>query len=167
MDVVLEPVSLGEANPIEVRFFLSRCRRTGRKFLIIKYCGNCRTGDHGEADGRYMLAMGRAGITAWEPDGLIVELIDFECPALVDGLRSLLSLGEGEFGIENMPQAVVTGPRCEQAIRAFFVNDGTGSGIEAAKQCSRDIASAMDRVGEGIAKLDSLFGRKTQWPESP
>ena len=152
MAILLEPVSLGESTTIRVRFFLGRSQRAGaRKILVIKYDGICRSGDDGEPDGRFMLAMGKAGLTAWEPDGLVLDLTDLECVHRVDGLTSLLYIGEGVFG-ENMPQAVVVGPRSEQAIRPFFEGNG-GSSIEETPECSQDVVSAMDHVDGVLAKL--------------
>jgi hypothetical protein len=127
MAIPLEPVSLRDSTSIRVRFFLGRSRRAGvGKILVIKYDGVCRLGDDGEPDGRFMLAMGEAGLRVWEPDGLIVDLTDLDCRERADGLTRLLYLGEGVFGTENMPQAVVVGVRCEEAIRSFFVVDDRG-----------------------------------------
>jgi hypothetical protein len=168
MAIPLKPVSLGESSVIRVRFFLGSSPRVrAGRILVIKYDGVCRSGDDGEPDGRFMLAMGKAGLTAWEPDGLIVDLTDLDCQERVDGLTTLLYLGEGVFGTENMPQAVVVGARCEEAIRSFFVKGDRGYGIEESDGWFHDIASAMGYVEEEMVKVDSRFTRKGQLPETP
>ena len=169
MAILLEPVSLGEATAMRVQFFLGRALRARGKILVVKYDGTCRTGADGESDGRFMLAMGKAGLTAWEPDGLVVELTDLDCQELVDGLETLLYVGAGEFGTENLPQAVVVGPRCEQAIRPFFSRYDNGVRVEAMEEWYRDIAGAMDYVEEEMARLDLIFAGKAKAPrpESP
>jgi len=156
MAIPLEPVSLGESTAIRVRFFLSRSLRAeGRKILVIKYDGICRSGDDGEPDGRFMLAMAKAGLTAWEPDGLVVDLTDLDCRQLVDGLTSLLYLGEGAFGSENMPQVTVVGPRCEEAIRPFFHDTNVGCCIGTTREYFHDVHAAINHVEEEVADWHS------------
>ena len=150
MAILLKPVSLGESTAIRVRFSLGQALRAKGTILVIKYDGTCRPGDDGEPDGRFMLAMARAGLTAWEPDGLVVDLTELDCRRRVDGLTSLLYLGEGGFGSENLPQAVVVGPRCEQAIRTFFVGFDAGRRTEETEGWFRDVASAMDYVEDEV-----------------
>jgi hypothetical protein len=168
MAIPLEPVSLGESTAIRVRYFLGRSRRAeGRRILLIRYDGTCRSGDDGESDGRFMLAMGKAGLTAWEPDGLVVDLTDLDCRQLVDGLTSLLYLGEGFFGSENLPQAVVVGPWSAQAVRTFFLDINAGCRVEAVQESFHDIETAIDRVEEAVVKSYSLFSGKPRRPSSP
>ena len=149
---LLTPVSLDELTAIRARFFLARSSRAKEeKILVVKYEGAGRSGVDGELDGRFMLAMGKAALTAWEPDGLVIDLTDLDFRQLVEGLASLLYLGAGVFGHENLPQAVVVGPGCEEAIRSFF--------SEPTRELAHDLASAMDYVEEEMAKLDARFSR--------
>jgi hypothetical protein len=165
MTIPLEPVGLGDSTAVQTRYFLGRSPRPEvGKILLIKYDGTCRSGDIGESDGRFMLAMGKAGLTAWEPDGLVFDLTGLDCLQLVDGLTLLLYLGEGAFGSENMPQAVVVGPRCEQAIRAFFLDINAGRKAEAVQAYFHDVETAMDFVEKGAAKLNALFSGKLRQP---
>ena len=139
----------------------------GREAVDVDVASSAEDGhDDRESDGRFMLAMGKAGLTVWEPDGLVIELTDLVCRKLNEGLTSLLDLDEGLFGSENLPQAVVVGPRCERAIRTFFTDDPSCI-PRPTKQCSRNIADAIDHVEEEMAKLDSIFGGKARQPESP
>jgi hypothetical protein len=164
MAMHLEPVSLGESTPIRVRYLLGRSPRAGgSKILVIGYDGTCRSGDDGEADGCFMLAMGQAGLTAWEPDGLIVDLTGLDCRQLVDGLTSLLYIGEGAFGNENMPQAVIVGPRCEEAVGTFFLDINARCKPEAREDYFHDVESALDYVEREAEKLHLLFRRSQPW----
>ncbi len=159
MAISLEPVSLDETSAIRVRFSLGRSSRAAGKILVVGYDGTCRSGDEGEADGRFMLAMGQAGLMAWEPDGIVLNLTELDCRHLTDGLTALLSLGEGLFGCENLPLAVVAGPRCERTIRPFFLGGG-GDQSETSEGWSPDIAGALGHVEDEMARLDALFSRR-------
>ncbi len=159
MSNLFNPVTLGESTAVQVRYSLGRTRRDDRgQILIIKYEGICRPGVPGEVDGRFMLAMGKAGLTAWEPDGLVIDLGDFDCKERGESLTSLLYLGEGVFGTENLPQAV--GPRCGHAIRTFFDDSGESSGSAPTEGLCHDIRAAIDYVEKEMIKLhDSFSGR--------
>lgn len=154
MSVNFEPVGLGDSTEIRVSYLLGRSPRVGvRPILVIRFVGACRT----EVDARYMLAMGKAGLSAWEPDGLIIDLTGLDCGKRADGLTSLLYLGEGAFGTENLPQAVILGPGCEQAIRSFFEPAEAGCRVEAVEGWFQDIRSATDFVERAAEEINRKF----------
>ena len=149
MGVCLEETVLNEAAPIHVRYFLGRAPRAeGWNILVVKYEGVCRSGAVGEPDGRFMLAMRKAGLTTWEPDGLVVDLTDLDCKEFSEGLTSLLYLGEGYYGSENLPEAVVVGPRCESAIRWYYQNINAHCRPETTKEYFHDVETAIEQVEE-------------------
>ncbi len=158
MTISLEAVRLDESAAIQTRFFLGRSARAGvGKILVIEYDGTCRSGELGESDGRLILAMGKAGLTAWEPDGFVLDLTRLDCPQLVDGLISLFCLGEGAFGSENTPLAVVVGPHCEKAVQTFFLDINARCRPEAEQKYFHDVGSAMGFVEESAVRLNALF----------
>ncbi len=157
MSINFEPVGLGDSTEIRVSYLLGCSPRVGvRPILVIRFDGACRTED----DGRYMLAIGKAGLTTWEPNGLIVDLTGLECGKRVDGLTSLLYLGEGVFGTENLPQAVIVGPCCEQAIRSFFEPADVERRAEAMEGWFRDIRSATDFVEREAEEVSRKFSAR-------
>jgi len=163
MSVNFAPVSLDASADIRATYLLGRSPRVGvRPILVIRFDGACRTED----DGRYMLAIGKAGLTMWEPNGLIIDLTGLDCGKRVDGLTSLLYLGEGVFGTENLPQAVILGPGCEQAIRSFFEPAEAGYRVEAVEGWFRDIRSATDFVEREAEEVSRKFSGRGGSPAS-
>ena len=159
MAIQLGSVSLGGSIPIRVRFLIGRAPRAGgEKILVVKYDGTCRSGADGESDGLYMLAMGKAGVTFWAPDGLVIDLTDLECRELADGLQSLLFFGEEFYGgVENLPEAVVAGPRCEQVIETLYQELNAVTKPEAALRWHRDVEGALDQIEEEMVPLRSSW----------
>lgn len=167
MSFPFETVSLGESIAIQVRYFLGATHDAkGCKILVIKYEGTCRSGKIGEPDGRFMLAMGKAGLIAWEPDGLVLDLADLECSERVDGLTSLLCLGEGEFGSENLPQAIVVGPRSESVIQTYFHDIDDRCSAETKEEYFHDVETAIEVLEEEMNKLYILFFGEGRSPET-
>src|SRR5689334_5747928 len=78
----------------------------GWDILVVKYEGIYRSGDAGDADARYMHALGESGVRAWEAYGVILDLsgVDYRGDKSND---SLFSVGEKAFGNESLPLAVV------------------------------------------------------------
>ena len=72
----LEPKSLESLSDIGVSFSLGEhpCGRYPRAILVIACHGTYGIGSGGNSDATYLMAMGKAGLEAFEPDGVILDL---------------------------------------------------------------------------------------------
>lgn len=151
MGIPLEPLNLSDLSSIRVQFARARTRRAWGSILVIKYSGTYRPGSLGEPDARFMLAMGVAGVRAWEPNGVILDLSDLTY-RWGNNLECLLEIGSHEFSDVGFPLALVVGPRCERAVRSLLIPPGGESASVMEEILFRDLQHAWDYVeGEIIA----------------
>lgn len=120
MAIPLKPLELDRLSAVRVRYLRGNSRiEPSRRILVIKYTGVYRRGDAGEADARFLNAMGEAGVVGWEPQGVLIDLVELDGPWGVDLARQL-EIGEKYNGHEDLPVALVVGARCEGLTRAMF-----------------------------------------------
>lgn len=166
MTVSLHPLDFAQMSDIRVAFSGAKLRPDGRcDILIASFSGVYRVGYEGKADARLIHALGQAGVIAWDPDGVILDFseLDYQWG---DNLRDILDIGEQEFGIEGLPQAIVVGPRCERAVRSLFAWPGPGRS-ESSEWIFSDFEQAWNYIEAEIADCHARYGSIMRPPFSP
>lgn len=149
MSTPMESLNLEELSSIRGRFFRSRLRQGQSTILVAQFAGTYRPGCLGGPDARYMLAMGEAGVRAWEPDGLILDLTELKYHWGND-LEELINIGHRRFGIESLPLAIIVGPGCESGVQSLLIPPGTSSALMMNECLFRDLQAAFDYLEEEI-----------------
>jgi hypothetical protein len=139
--------TLAELSQIEVRYFLVPSRRKPHlEILVIRYIGTYPFGSGGNDDARFMCAMAKAGVSAFEPWGVIHDLseLSYEWGDMLD-----IVFGVGpEFAPS--PVAVVVGPRCEEAVRTLLLGENSQEPIEKLGYLFRNLSDAWAFVADRI-----------------
>ncbi len=149
MNTPMEPLSLDELSSIRVRFFRSHFHQERSTILVAQFAGTYWPGSLGGPDARYMLAMGEAGVRAWEPDGLILDLTELKYDWGND-LKELINIGHRCFGIESLPLAIIVGPGCEAGVRSLLISPGIPPDSTMTEFLFRDLRAAFEYLDEEI-----------------
>lgn len=149
----LREQSLGNLSGIEVRFFLGESgRHTGVEILVIRYRGEYPIGSAGNGDGRYMTAMAEAGISAFNPWGVIHDLtgLNYQWGDWLENVfigppqneaGKLLGKIFGQAPPAQQP-AIVVGPACEEAVRTLLLGESSKEPLESIGYVFRDLDAA-------------------------
>ncbi|MBA4190032.1 MAG: hypothetical protein C0467_18765 [Planctomycetaceae bacterium] len=138
---------LQELSKIEVRYFTGpSSEKPYLEILVIKYIGVYGFGSGGNADARYMRAMVRAGIDAFEPWGVVHDLseLSYEWGDMLDQVF----IGPD---VEHSVMAVVVGPNCEEAVRTLCLGERSTEPLEKIGWVFRDLETAWTYVDSQIA----------------
>jgi hypothetical protein len=160
----LQERSLGEGSQIRVRYLTGPSSRLpGGDILVIQYAGRYGYGSAGNGDATFMCAMARAGLSAFDPFGMIHDLseLDYEWG---DRLEELLTIGPDAADpgsallgfVFSQPQAasqpaIVVGARSEEAVRTLLLGINSNAPLESIGNVFRDLRSAWAFVDAQIA----------------
>ncbi len=148
------PVSLDDLSPLVVRFGLVRTPRGhGWDILVVTFAGRCRPEPEGRLDDRFLHAMAEAGLAAWEPGGIVLDLSGLECgPGDWFGWAGTLHHG-GPY----LPLAIVVGPGSEGRFREHLDRVEGNSRFGAFDWVYRDRGSALAHVDREVEEEWSEF----------
>jgi hypothetical protein len=144
----LQEQKLRDLSKIELKYFVGpSVRGPSSTILVVKYTGVYRYGSDGNPDARYMCALGKAGVWAYDPAGVIHDLSDlrYQWGDMLD-----LPLGvapECDFA----PVAYVVGPKCEEAVRTLFLGLHSDQPLESIGSVFRDLESAWAYINDKLA----------------
>lgn len=148
----LEKLNLSDLSQIKVEFSRGPSQNTSYlDILIVKYVGHYLDGAAGNADARYMYAMGKAALNAFEPSGLIIDLSELKYE-WGDMLEIVFDMGAEQVYHGRFPMATVVGPECQEAIRTLI------HGIDSEKSID-EIDWMFDTLDRGWNYVDSLLTR--------
>jgi hypothetical protein len=138
---------LRDLSKIEVRYFTTPATKQYHEILIVKYIGTYPFGSGGNDDARYMSAMARAGIDAF--DGLWAVIHDLSALKYEwgDMLEQVICIGPA---VSDGPVAVVVGPQCEEAVRTLCLGERSTDPIEKIGNVFRSLAEACRYVDDRI-----------------
>jgi len=113
MDIDLQEVRLEDLSKIVCRFQIGKHDQQSypKSILVVRYEGTYRYGCQGNGDATFMFAMGNAGVKAFDPDAIILDLseLSYQWGDMLDCV----------FGIGDevpRPLAMVVGPGCHSAL---------------------------------------------------
>ncbi len=116
----LERQNLKNWSDIQISFQLGQFRTFFRRqILVVAYSGEYGVGCEGNADARYMSAMGKMGIELYTPDAVIIDFQDLEY-VWGDMLAMVFGLGGLKNYPHNIPRAMVVGEKCKKAIETLL-----------------------------------------------
>ena len=142
----LQELTLGSLSSIEVSFFSGPSRAADYyDLLVVKFSGRYRNGSSGNPDALFMSAMAEAGIVAWGPAGLILDLRELEYE-WGDLLEAVFAAGESHYGDTRFPQAIIVGPPCEKAVRTLVLGLDSTEPLESVPWVFRELESAWAYV---------------------
>src|SRR5262245_57191729 len=99
----LQELTLGSLSEIEVSIFSGPSKSADYyDLLVVKFKGKYRYGSSGNPDATFMSAMAEAGIVAWGPAGLILDLSELAYE-WGDQLEEVFAAGEGHYGDVRFP----------------------------------------------------------------
>lgn len=118
----LETKTLESLSDISVTFSLGEhpCRSYPRTVLVMSCNGSFGIGSAGNADATFLVAMGKAGLEAFGPDGIVLDLreLSYEWGDMLDAV----------FGVAGeLPLAVVVGERCRIAIGTLCFGENSAT----------------------------------------
>jgi hypothetical protein len=120
----LEQVTLESLSDIHCTFFtgIHAGKPYERRILVTRFVGTYRIGSGGNPDATYMVAVGNAGVEAFNPDALIIDLADLSYE-WGDEMDCVFNIGESR----KIPVGLVVGEKCRHAIGTlcFGVNSTT------------------------------------------
>lgn len=148
MPLELKEQFLAGSGAVSIRYFLTPSeKRPYLEVLVVRYSGEYPCGSAGNADARYMHAMAKAAVAAFEPWGVIHDLSDLRYE-WGDLLEMVFSVGPE---VEPSPVAVVVGPSCEEAVRTLCHGINSDEPLDALGWVFRDLQSAWRYVADQIA----------------
>jgi hypothetical protein len=135
------------SGAVSIRYFLIPSeKRPYLEVLVVRYSGVYPFGSAGNADARYMYAMAKAAVAAFEPWGVIHDLSDLRYK-WGDLLEMVFSVGPE---VEPSPVAAVVGPGCEEAVRTLCHGINSDEPLESLGWVFRDLESAWRYVADRI-----------------
>lgn len=147
MPLELKEQFLAGSGAVSIRYFLTPSeKRPYLEVLVIRYSGRYPHGSAGNEDARYMQAMAKAAVAAFEPWGVIHDLSDLRYK-WGDLLEMVLAVGPD---VDPAPVAVVVGPRCEGAVRTLYLGVDSREPLESIGWVFRDLQSAWRYVADQI-----------------
>ena len=120
-----------------------------RRMLHVQFAGHYHSGSGGTTDALFMYAMARAAVTAWEPDGLILDYSQLEYH-WGDEMEWLLPDDDGPF--EDMPVVVVVGPPSKEGVRMLIFGVGSTKTFVDAAGIYEDLMVAVDALDQQLAQ---------------
>jgi len=145
----LTPLTLESLSSIACSFRRGRSRIvTYADILVVSFRGKYRPGSAGTPDARFMLAMAEAGIAAFDPLALILDLRDLEYE-WGDDLDLLF--GAGSSRDSTFPVATVVGTSCAEAVRTLCLGVSSSESLETINGLFRDIDSAWSYLDATLA----------------
>lgn len=155
MELQLNDVQLEDLSDITCRFQIGTHQGASfaRKVLVISFAGTYRDGAKGNPDGSFMFAMGNAGVEAFDPAAIVLDMSDLVYQ-WGDMLECVFDVG----GQRRLPSSIVVGPQCRVAIGTLCF------GIHSKKDaCQQDeifdtLEDAWNYVTE---KLDEFEDQRT------
>jgi len=143
----LTELRLGDLSNIEVRYFTTPTTKQYCHMLIVKYSGSYPDGSGGNDDARYMMAMAKAGIVAFDGIwGVVHDLTDLKY-SWGDRLENVIGVGPT---IRDNPTAVVVGPYCEDAVRTLLLGVQSTEPLQSVGNVFRNLTDACRYVDERI-----------------
>jgi hypothetical protein len=149
---------LSDLSRLEVRYYLAPSQKLeDANVLVIKYTGSYQDGCKGNSDAQFMCAMARAGIIAFEPNGVIHDLSqltynwgDMLSNVFSEGVlrpnpaeEKLAEIFGHKWSDSHTAQpAVVVGPACEEAVRTLLLGTDSTAPISSVGWVFRDLDSA-------------------------
>ncbi len=114
-----------------------------RRMLCVRFTGHYHQGSGGTTDALFMHAMVRAAVTAWEPDGIILDYseLDYQWG---DEMEWLLPDDDGQ--IEDTPAVVVVGPQSQDGIRTLLFGVGSTKTFVDTAGIYEDLVAAVDAL---------------------
>jgi len=158
----LQEQTLEELSRIKVRYFLGPSQRKPHlDILIVRYTGTYPFGSAGNSDATYMTAMAKAGVSAFEPWGVIHDLseLTYEWGDMLEmvfiGPDDDAAGGELLETVFDHPPAagqpaIVVGPKCEEAVRTLLLGENSEEPIETIGYVFRDLDKAWAFVDAQI-----------------
>lgn len=151
----LEKVDPEKVSDVRVEYFLGNCSVKSSSILVVKFAGVYGIGSEGNGDAAYMYMKGLAGITIYEPYGIILDLrdLDYKWGDMMDYVFNLMSKGIVENG-----GAVIVGEMCREAIGTLI------HGIDSTESPTTEdwvydtLDSAWIYVEEKIREYSNKFG---------
>jgi hypothetical protein len=113
MAIELNEVRLEELSDINFSFWIGK--HPGESYeksvMVVRFEGVYRIGSGGNSDATFMVAMGNAGVEAFEPDAIIIDLssLAYEWGDMMD---SVFGIGSDR----KVPTAIIVGEQCRPAI---------------------------------------------------
>lgn len=148
MKIELTEQFLAGSGSVAIRYFLTPSeKRPYLEVLVIRYSGTYPSGSGGNADARYMHAMAKAAVTAFEPYGVIHDFSELRYD-WGDMLDTVFSVGPES---EPSPVAIIVGPGCAEAIRTLCHGIKSSEPLDNLGWAFWDLPSAwryvVDRIG--------------------
>jgi len=157
----LQQVRLEDLSDVRYSFWIGKHpgKQYPRDVLVIRFEGTYRIGSEGNPDAAFMVAIGNAGVYAFNPDAIITDLsaLTYEWG---DEMAGVMDIGCDR---RNKPTSLVVGSNCRQAIGTLCF--GVNSTNDA---CEREsIFDSLDDAWKYVTKLldeertwDDLLGPK-------
>ncbi len=113
MDIQLQEARLEDLSSIACRFHIGKHPQESypKDILVISYEGKYRDGSCGNPDATFMFVMGNAGVQAYNPDAIILDMSDLHYE-WGDMLDCVFDVGDEK----PCPSAIVVGDGCREAI---------------------------------------------------
>ena len=146
MALDLEERFLAGSGSVAIRYFLTPSEKRPDEVLVIRYSGQYPFGSGGNADARYMHAMAKAAVAAFEPSGVIHDFSELRYE-WGDMLEMVFGVGPE---VEPSPVAIVVGPGCEEAIRTLCHGPNSSEPLDTLGWAFRDLPSAWRYVAHRI-----------------
>lgn len=113
MKIHLQDIQLKDLSEIDCRFQIGTYegRSYPRRILVIHFVGKYRVGSEGNPDASFMFAMGNAGVEAFDPHAVILDMsqLSYEWGDMLDCAFDIGSQ-------QHLPSSVIVGPHCREAI---------------------------------------------------
>jgi hypothetical protein len=142
----LTPHSLTEMSDVKVAFFT--CPLPSKSYceaLIVRCTGECGFGSNSNADAQFMTAMVKAGLAAWEPVALVLDLRELKYQ-WGDQMLGVLCAGEGYYyDWSSPPTAVVVSGLCRDGLTSLIEKE-MGGNQRAADWLYESIEDAVSAV---------------------
>lgn len=143
----VKPCSLSNMSQLQISYSLMDSKvKPYLEILVIHYQGVYRDGSRGNGDATYMAAMAKAGISAFEPWGVIHDLSDLVYQ-WGDMLEAVFSVGPE---VKEGPSAILVGPDCEEAVRTLVYGIHSSEKLEDMEGFFFDLESAWHYVADRI-----------------
>lgn len=149
----LEELRLSDLSAtINVAFFRGNSSiNSAYDILVVKYSGEYPFGSLGNSVARFMFAMGNAGLHAYEPCGVIIDMSELHYE-WGDMLEIVFGIGAGQYLDTEFPVATVVGPQCREAVRTLIHGENSKKQLE-------DIGWVFDSLELAWEHVDQLINK--------
>lgn len=114
---------LGELSSIQCRFYTCDSPTLDYgEILVVRFEGTCGYGSGSNGDCVYMAAMTQAGLTAFEPLALVLDMrgLSYEWG---DMMGHVLAAGSDQYVDAPFPTAVVVSDRCREGLTSLVQDE--------------------------------------------